>query len=138
MHRPPRFLAPVLALLISTGAFSAMAQTKSKSSSSKSKASATEEKETTKKKTSKYHRLPPYYGQLELKDEQIEDIYQIKDSYGEKIDALMKELEELKDKQDEEIKDVLTRTQVTALNKLIASRSSDSKSSTSKKSTSKK
>ena len=117
-----RFLAPMLAVAITVGAMSAVAQTKSsRSSSSKSKAA------------SKYHRLPAYYGQLKLKDDQKQEIYKIKQTYGEKIDALEEELAELKEEQADEIKDVLTRTQVTALNKLIAAGSSKTKTVSSSK-----
>lgn len=118
-----RFIAPVLALIVTVGSLTAVAQTKSKTSS---KSSAT-------KKTSKYHRLPTYYGQLKLKEEQIEEIYSIKDEFGKKIDDLEEELAKLKKEQAEEVKDVLTRTQVTALNKLIAGKSSSSSKSTAKK-----
>ncbi|APZ94971.1 hypothetical protein [Fuerstiella marisgermanici] len=117
-----RFVAPLLALSVTAGTLTAVAQTK-KSSSSKSKTVAA------KKDSSPYHRLPAYYGQLKLKPEQREEVYKIKDEYGPKIDKLEKELEELKEAQDEEIKDVLTRTQVTALNKLVAAASAKSKSS---------
>jgi len=128
-----RFFVPVLALIISVGAVATAAQTKSSSKSSTSKTKTTA---TTKKETSKYRRLPTYYGQLELKEEQITDIYEIKDTFGPKIDDLEKQIEKLKEDQDKKIKDVLTRTQVTALNKLVAGtakkESSSSKSSSSK------
>lgn len=138
--RSRQFVAPILALVITAGALTAVAQTKSKSSKSSSKSAATEKKE-----KSKYHRLPTYYGQLELKEEQVGEIYAIKDDYGKKIDDLEAELAKLKDEQAEKIKDVLTRTQVTALNKLLAGTASkekadppSSKSSTAKKTTAKK
>lgn len=123
-------VAPLLALAITTATLTAAAQTKSKTSSK----SAT----TKKTATSKYHRLPTYYGQLKLKDEQVKEIYSIKDSYGKKIDDLVAELAKLKKEQSEDVKDVLTRTQVTALNKLIAGTSTAKKNSTAKKSGSSK
>jgi hypothetical protein len=134
MHYSSRILSPVLALMIATGSLSVMAQTKTKASSSKSKAAETEEKTPAKKAASRYRRLPTYYGQLELEEAQVESIYEIKDGYGPKIDALLKEIQDLRDKQDEEVKDVLTRTQVTALNKLIAAGSSSKKSASTEKS----
>ena len=82
MSRVSRFIAPVLVLALTAGTLTAVAQTKSKSSSSKSK-----------KVVSKYHRLPTYYGQLKLKEEQIQEIYELKDEYGTKIDELTAELD---------------------------------------------
>ena len=132
-----RRLAPAFALMVIVSSLTAAAQTKSKTSASKSKTETKEEKAAEKKVSSKYHRLPTYYGQLELDEEQIAEIYSIRDSFGPKIDALMKEIEELKDQQDEKIKDVLTRTQVTALNKLKAGGKSSANSDSPKKSTTK-
>ena len=106
-----RFIAPILAIAITAGAMTTLAQTKSSSKSSE---------KTKSKATSKYHRLPTHYGQLSLNDEQKADIYKLKEDYGLQIDELQEQLAELKEKQAEAIKDVLTRTQVTALNKLIA------------------
>ena len=122
-------MAPILALCVTASTVTALAQSKSTSKSSKTT--------TTKKVTSKYHRLPTYYGQLKLKKEQVEEIYTIKDKFGPKIAELMKELEDLKEEQAEEIKDVLTRTQVTAYNKLVAGTAPKTSSSSSKSSSSK-
>lgn len=134
-----RLTASILAVAIAASTLTAVAQTKSKSSTSKSKATATS------KKTSKYHRLPAHYGQLKLKDEQVKEIYSIRDAFGKKIDDLEAELAELKEDQAKDIKDVLTRTQVTALNKLIAgtatrttSKKTSTRKPTTKKSTSSK
>ncbi|MEO2016496.1 MAG: hypothetical protein ABGZ53_19230 [Fuerstiella sp.] len=121
-----RFIASILAVAITAGAMTALAQKSSSRSSAKDKA------------TSKYHRLPTHYGQLKLKDEQRQEIYELKEKYGKQIDELEEELAELKDEQKEEIKDVLTRTQVTALNKLIAAASSSKKKSSSKRKSSNK
>ncbi len=126
-------VAPLLALAITTGTLTAVAQTKSKSSS---RSSATTEA----KEKSKYHRLPSHYGQLGLKEDQVVEIYEIKDSYGPKIDELKAELASLQEEMAEEIEDVLTTTQKGALSKLKNSTSSKtvsssrSKSGTSKKS----
>lgn len=125
-----RFIAPVLAIAITAGAMTALAQKSSSKSSAKSK----------EKVVSRYHRLPTYYGQLKLKPEQKDEIYKLKEEFGQQIDELQEQLAELKEQQAEAIKDVLTRTQVTALNKLIAAGSSSAaqKSSTAKSSRSKK
>ena len=121
---PRRFIAPLLALAVTTGTLTSVAQTKSKSSSSKGR---TEEKE-----ASKYHRLPTYFGQLELKDEQVQEIYKVKDAYGPKIDKLQQQLAELKEEMNEEIADVLTSSQKTALTKLRGSSSKTKTVSSSK------
>lgn len=118
------FVAPVVALILTAGALTSFAQPQT---SSKSKSAQ--------KATSKYHRLPAYYGQLKLKEEQIKEIYSIRETFGKKIEALQKELDDLREEQAEKTKDVLTRTQVTAYNKLIAA---SKKSATTKKSTSSK
>ncbi len=128
-----RLTASILAVAIAASTLTAVAQTKSKSSTSTSKSAA----------ASKYHRLPAHYGQLKLKDEQVQEIYAIKDSFGKKLDDLEAELAKLKKDQAKKIKDVLTRTQVTALNKLIAgtatkttSKKTSTRKPTAKKSTS--
>ena len=110
-NKKAKFVAPLLALAVTFGALTAVAQQKTSSSKAKQETTAKKEK-------SKYHRLPTNFGKLELTEEQISEIYAIKDDMGPKIDALTKELAEMKAEQDQKIKDVLTRTQVTALNKL--------------------
>lgn len=134
MHASFRSFANLtLAVLITATSLTAIAQTK------KSTASETKAKKAEKQETSKYHRLPAYYGQIDLKDEQVAEIYGIKDTFGKKIDDLEAEIAKLKEEQDEKVKDVLTRTQVTALNKLLAgTESKDKKPSTAKKTTAKK
>lgn len=125
-----RIAAPILALALTAGMFTAVAQTKS---STKSKSTRTA--------TSKFHRLPAHYGKLKLKEEQVEEIYTIRETFGKKIEALEEELDELREERDEKTKDVLTRTQVTAYNKLVAAsqKSSSSKSTgSSRKSSSSK
>lgn len=123
MFRSARYLiSPAMALVVTVGTLTAVAQTKSssKSSSSKSKVEA------------RYRRLPSFYGKLKLSDEQKEEIYSIKSRFGPEIDELEAKLDELREEQADEIKDVLTRTQVTALNKLIDGSESTKKSSSSK------
>lgn len=120
-----RFFAPVLALALTVGTVTTVAQSQSSSKSAKSKAS-------------KFHRLPAHYGKLKLKEEQVKEIYAIRDTFGKKIEALQKELAELREEQDEKTKDVLTRTQVTAYNKLVSAAKSSKSSGSTKKSTSSK
>lgn len=135
MNTPRRLIfAPALAILITASSLSAIAQTKKSESSKKSSATA-------KKETSKHHRLPTYYGQIKLKEEQVAEIYSIKDSFGKKIEDLEAELAKLKEEQAKKIKGVLTKTQIAALNKLVegaAPKSKAMKPSTAKKTTAKK
>ena len=79
------------------------------SKSSTSKRSTSRSKSSAKKKV--YHRLPSYFGKLELKDAQRTEIYEIQDEYGPEIDKLKKELATLREKQQQEVEDVLTATQ---------------------------
>lgn len=120
-------VASVVALMLTAGTLTSFAQPQ--------KSSKADE---TKKATSKFHRLPAYYGKLELKEEQIEEIYSIRETFGKKIEALQKELADLREEQAEKTKDVLTRTQVTAYNKLIAAAESGKKSSSDEKDSSTK
>ena len=71
-------------------------------------------------KASRLRRLPPHFGKLKLKPAQIEEIYDIRESYGEKLNKLQAQLEKLRAQQTAEVEDVLTRTQQTALKKLQA------------------
>ncbi len=90
----PKFVAPILPLTLTAASLSHAAQSQSSSKS----------------KSSKFHRLPAHYGKLKLKDEQIKEIYSIRETYGKKIAALQKELEDLREEQADKTKDVLTRT----------------------------
>ena len=63
MHR---FIIPMLALVITAGSVSATAQTKSKSSG---KAVSEQKSE-----SARYRRLPPYWGKLELDEDQRADV----------------------------------------------------------------
>lgn len=113
-------MAATLALAITAGSLTTLAQTRSKS-----KDDADE------KTVSKYHRLPAHFGKLELKDDQVEEIYAIKADFGPEIDKLKEELKSLQEEMNEEIEDVLTSTQKSALAKLRSgsSRSTASASS---------
>lgn len=109
-----------LALAITAGSMTTLAQTRSKSAASKS--DATSEKQ----ERSKYHRLPAHFGKLDLKEDQVEEIYAIRADYGPDIDELKAELAALQQEMNEEIQDVLTSTQRTALAKLRSGSSSES------------
>jgi Spy/CpxP family protein refolding chaperone len=143
-QRISKFVAPALAALVlaSTAAVgtNAVAQSKSskKSASSQKKSSSKRSSSTSKSKTSgaNGNRLPAYYGQVDLKDEQREEIYDIQNGYKSKIEKLEKELADLKTKMNKEMEGVLTRTQKSKLKKL-RSGSSSSKSKSSTKSSSK-
>lgn len=110
----------------------------SKSSSSRSRSSSSRSKSSSKAKTAKVsangNRLPAYYGQIGLKDEQRAEIYEIQESYKSEIASLEKKLAALKEKMNDDIEDVLTRTQKTKLNSLKRAAASGSKSSSSKSS----
>jgi hypothetical protein len=116
-------MAATLALAITAGSLTTLAQTRSKS-----KDDADE------KKAAKYHRLPAHFGKLELKDDQVEEIYAIKADFGPEIDKLKEELKSLQEEMNEEIEGVLTSTQKSALAKLRSgsSRSTASASSSSR------
>lgn len=87
-------------------------------SGSKAKSSA-KKKSTAKRKVSR-GRLPRYYTHLDLDDEQRDEIFDIQEAYKEKLAELKEQLEELRELQAEEYKDVLTRSQVITLNKYLA------------------
>ena len=117
----------------------ANAQSKSKSKSTK--------RATAKKTSQTKGRLPYFYGQLELTEEQREKVLKVVDKNAAKIAKLEKELRELREKQAADCEKLLTTTQRRALAKLRASdtskkktreTSSRKKKTPSKKSTSKK
>lgn len=61
------------------------------------------------------HRVPQYYGQLDLTDDQRAKIYSIQDSYKAQIDDLQAKLDALKAKEDAEIDGVLKPEQLKKL-----------------------
>lgn len=86
-------------------------------------AGAQEAKKTTGKKDAAEKatgRLPNNYGRLGLSDAQRQKIYGIQAKYQEQIEALTKQLEELRQKRDTEIEAVLTAEQKTKLQELQA------------------
>lgn len=63
-------------------------------------------------------RLPNYYGQLGLSNEQRLKVYAVQAKYAEEIQALRKQIAELEAKRDGEIDALCTETQKTQLGEL--------------------
>jgi Spy/CpxP family protein refolding chaperone len=63
-------------------------------------------------------RLPNNYGKLELTDKQKGEIQAIQGRFNPRIDALLKQIDELRDQRDAEIEAVLTASQKTKLKSL--------------------
>ncbi len=61
------------------------------------------------------HRVPPYFGALNLTEEQKESIYKIQGKYLPQIQELEKKAEDLREKRMLEVEDVLTAPQKKAL-----------------------
>ncbi len=138
--RRSAFLAPVAALAVLCGSVAmteALAQSKS-SQKSKSTRSKSSDKSSSKSATAKSKtiggRLPAYFGQVGLKDEQRQEVYEIQASYREKIEALEKELADLRAKMNKDLEGVLTTTQKRKLSSLRRAGSSSESSSSSKSS----
>ncbi|MBC8868325.1 MAG: hypothetical protein H8E44_02855 [Planctomycetes bacterium] len=64
-------------------------------------------------------RLPRYYGQIGLSDEQRGKVYEVQRTYREQIEELRKQLKAIEAKQKEEISEVLTEEQKAKLAELI-------------------
>lgn len=87
------------------------------------KETSTPKTETTAKKsvTKKLKgRLPNHYGKLNLSTEQRTKVYQIQAGYKSQIASLRKQLVELSKKQNTECAAVLTATQKSTLDKILA------------------
>lgn len=65
-------------------------------------------------------RLPQYYGKAGVDAAQKKKIYEIQAKFKSKIDALEKEMEELKSQQETEIRAVLTPAQLKQVEEMIA------------------
>jgi Spy/CpxP family protein refolding chaperone len=65
-------------------------------------------------------KLPANWKKLGLTDEQKQKIYQIRGSFGPKMDALRAQLEQLKKQETTELIAVLTEEQKTNLRKILA------------------
>ena len=66
------------------------------------------------------NRLPANYGKLDLADDQKDKIYAIQSVYDPKIDALLAQIEALKDKQEAEIDAILKPAQLKKLAEIRA------------------
>lgn len=95
---------------------------KAKSSSKKTEAAEDDEPEAKPKAKSgrqappnAEHRVPPYFGALNLTEEQKESIYKIQGEYLPQIQELEKKAEALREKRMAEIEGVLTAPQKKAL-----------------------
>lgn len=67
------------------------------------------------KKASSGDRLPPNYAKIGLSEEQRKKIYEVQRKYDSQIDALEKQIADLKAKQTSEVEGVLTPEQQKAL-----------------------
>ncbi|MFW6125155.1 MAG: hypothetical protein ACOC46_03315 [Pirellulales bacterium] len=72
-----------------------------------------------KAKRNPFRRLPNYFGQIGLSDEQREEIYAIQAEYGPKIRELQQKIAALRDHRDEAARAVLTDAQREQLDELI-------------------
>jgi Spy/CpxP family protein refolding chaperone len=77
-------------------------------------------------------RLPNYYGQVGLSEVQRQKIYALQAQYGDQIDALIRQVEELRQKRDKEVEDVLTAEQKTKLKALTDAAAAKKKTSKTK------
>ncbi len=77
---------------------------------------AKEEKPTTKMRG----QLPQNWGKLGLSDEQKQKVYHIRGEYQTKIDALRKQLDDLREKERKELETVLTEAQKERLREIVA------------------
>lgn len=100
----------------------ALAQKKAEKASSPSK----------KKKTFR-RRVPNYYGQVGISKKQREKIYEIQKEYFNEITALEEKIEELKEKRNGEMYDVLDDSQKKKLDNLREAAAKKRKSRSSKK-----
>jgi hypothetical protein len=69
--------------------------------------------------------LPKYYSKLGLTDKQKDHIYTIQGRYHAKIDALDKQIKELKAAQKKEVENVLTDAQKARLRELLLGETGD-------------
>lgn len=116
-----------------TGSTEGYSQSKSAAKSSSKTSSAAKSKVTT-----KHRRLPTYFGQLKLKDDQREEVYKVRADFGPKLEELEKQLEKMKVDMMKKMEAALTTTQKRELTKLRNGTSSSSNAKASSKSSSRK
>ena len=63
-------------------------------------------------------RLPNYYGQVGLSKQQREQVYSVQEKYGTQIEELEKQIAALREKEDSEMKAILTTEQKQKLDQL--------------------
>ncbi len=63
--------------------------------------------------------LPAHFKKLGLSDKQIQDIYKLEATYHDKIEALQKQIDDLKKAEHADVENVLTDAQKTALKALL-------------------
>lgn len=73
-------------------------------------------------KDAKKGRLPPQYGKLGLTDAQKAKVYTVQGKYEDQLDALEKQINDLKAKRDHEVEAVLTDDQRKILKALVESK----------------
>lgn len=64
--------------------------------------------------------LPQNWGKLGLTDKQKAEVYRVRAEYGEKIDALKKQIKDLEDKERVDLLKVLSEEQRTRLREILA------------------
>ena len=104
VRRLAAVLASAAALMIVSGSLPSIAQEANAPVQAKAKKAA-------KKAPDPTRRVPPYFGQLGLTDAQRESIYGIRAKHQPKIDALEKQLEDLREQTLKECEAVLTDAQ---------------------------
>ena len=106
---------------MSTSPAVAQAQSKTKDAASKATEKAAEKKaEAPAAAPAESRRVPQYFGQVDLTEEQREKIYAVRAKYAAKQDQLEAQLEEIRASVLRESEAVLTPAQKTALSKLRA------------------
>ncbi len=71
--------------------------------------------------------LPQNWGKLGLSEEQKQKIYKIQNDFRNKVDALQKQLADLKDQERKELEKVLTAGQRDQLRQILAGKAPDDK-----------
>lgn len=101
-----RFLTSMLLCAVLTSAYTVSAQSKSAP-----KAAA-------KSAADKYKRLPTYFGQLDLDEDQKQAVFKVRSEIGPKIDSLEEEIAKLKEEMNAGCEKVLTTAQKKTLAEL--------------------
>ncbi len=122
-----RTILGIAVCLIALGAMNAWTQDSGSKPTTAKLAAAEEEEKVT-------GRLPNNYGKLGLNEKQRKSIYEVQGRYATEINALIKQVEELRVKRDAEVEAVLTAEQKVKLKELLAE---SAKKSAAKKSSAK-